>query len=302
MEDCACYEALLSQSLDGPLSPGEQSALDAHLAQCPKCRELAGQLAQLREGFSAWADEEPPAELLAGVMERVRGEQRPKVVPLWRRPQVRALAGLAACAAVCIGLWGALTRGAGGGSDVMTVQSAGSLSAASDQAEEPALYSRAAAEEVPMVCALPPDAEADAEPAPEDGLALAAPEAAQAGFDKVQFLRVTWGSTPAAPSAQIMGSADSLERFLAQFPEDDLSEVKSEYDPEFFEENRLLVVVLEEPSGSIGHELLSVDGEQVTIRREVPETDAGDRSAWLILAQVDAGFEDGQTLEVRLEP
>lgn len=61
-------------------------------------------------------------------MERVREESAPaKVVPLWRRPQWRAAAGLAACAVICVGLYyGADRSGAG---------TAGSLAAVPDPAQ-----------------------------------------------------------------------------------------------------------------------------------------------------------------------
>ena len=47
------------------------------------------------------------------VMERIGGER--KVIPLFRRPQFRALAGLAACLAICVGIYG---LGQGGGRDL----------------------------------------------------------------------------------------------------------------------------------------------------------------------------------------
>ena len=37
-------------------------------------------------------------------------QSKPKVIPLWRRPQVRALAGLAACALLCIGIYRSLPQ------------------------------------------------------------------------------------------------------------------------------------------------------------------------------------------------
>ena len=46
---CEEYELLLSARLDGELTHQEEALLTAHLAQCPHCRQVAQQLAQLHE-------------------------------------------------------------------------------------------------------------------------------------------------------------------------------------------------------------------------------------------------------------
>ena len=102
-----CLEQL-SARRDGELPAGEAAELEAHLAQCSSCRALAQQLEQLHGDFPALEELEAPAGFAQGVMDRVRTE-RPagRLIPLFRRPQFKALAGLAACAALCIGLYGA---------------------------------------------------------------------------------------------------------------------------------------------------------------------------------------------------
>lgn len=106
MADCARYVELLSARLDGELTPAEERELEEHLEVCPACRALEGQLSVLHGSFAALEETPAPAGFAQGVMDRIRAqEHRPKVVPLFRRPQVRALAGLAACALVCIGLY-----------------------------------------------------------------------------------------------------------------------------------------------------------------------------------------------------
>lgn len=105
MEHCDRYEALLSQSLDGPLAVEDRQALDAHLDQCPQCRALAAQFDEIRAGFADFEEQEVPAHFAQGVMDKIRALEEPtKVIPLWRKPQVRALGSLAACAVLCAGL------------------------------------------------------------------------------------------------------------------------------------------------------------------------------------------------------
>ena len=102
-----CLEQL-SARLDGELPAGEAAELEAHLARCPSCRALAQQLEQLHGDFPALEELEAPAGFAQGVMDRIRTEKPAgRVIPLFRRPQFKALAGLAACAALCIGLYGA---------------------------------------------------------------------------------------------------------------------------------------------------------------------------------------------------
>lgn len=124
------------------------------------------------------------------------------------------------------------------------------------------------------------------------------------GFQNDQYLRVTYGLSP-APGAVVLGSADSLADYLTQFPADDLSALAETYREDFFQTARLLAVVVEEPSGSITH---TVDQEglrplqrQVTVCRKVPEVGTDDMAAWLILAEVGEEFADGDILTVIFE-
>lgn len=118
----SCEEALeqMSQALDGPLTGEEQGELEAHLACCPACR---ADWAALRELHQAMEETPAPEGFADRVMERVREDVRPaKVVPLWRRPQWKAAAGLAACAVICVGLYyGADRPGLGASGNVAAV-------------------------------------------------------------------------------------------------------------------------------------------------------------------------------------
>lgn len=116
-------------------------------------------------------------------------------------------------------------------------------------------------------------------------------------FRNDQYLWVSYGHTP-EPGARIIGSAQSLDGFLAQFSWFDPSEVQNQYDEAYFETGRLLAVVVEEPSGSIRHQI-SPQGlrrDEVEIVRVVPSVRTCDMAAWLILAEVDTMFDDGDEL------
>lgn len=102
---CDRYLELLSARLDGELTDDGERELEEHLSVCPDCRAAGAQLAALRDAFSELEEEAAPEGFAQGVMERARAEK--KVVPLFRRPRFRALAGLAACAVLAVGLYGA---------------------------------------------------------------------------------------------------------------------------------------------------------------------------------------------------
>ena len=104
---CDRYFELLSARLDRELTREEAEEVELHRAGCGRCRILGSQLEELRENFASLEDVEAPEGFAQGVMDRIRAEEKPKVIPLFKRPQVRALAGLAACVALAIGLYGA---------------------------------------------------------------------------------------------------------------------------------------------------------------------------------------------------
>ena len=103
-----CDQALelLCARLDGALTAGEEQALEEHLSACPDCRAAGAQLAALRDAFPDLEEVPAPQGFAQGVMERIRAREGEKrVVPLFKRPRFRALAGLAACAVLAVGLY-----------------------------------------------------------------------------------------------------------------------------------------------------------------------------------------------------
>ncbi|MGE4276377.1 MAG: anti-sigma factor [Lawsonibacter sp.] len=108
MRACEDYIELISARLDGLLTHEEEQELEAHLADCPDCRALADQMAELHAAFPDLEEIPAPVDFAKGVMERIGSREAPKkaVAPLFSRPSVRVLAGLAACAVLCIGIYG----------------------------------------------------------------------------------------------------------------------------------------------------------------------------------------------------
>ncbi len=340
MERCERYTALLSVRLDEELTEREERELEAHLAVCPACRAWESQLAAIHSAFPQVEEVPAPEGFAQGVMDRVRASEdaKPKVVPLFRGSRFKALAGLAACFVLCLGVYQAGLLGQTRQETVqMTALAGGQMSEESQPA--PSMFAAAPAESdaaagsearnTPQSRAAEGQTEkknvdtgvqsfdlTGAVEQPGDGETAEEPQVVQSqmnvptsaepvryGFANEQYLRVCYGRTPQAPSAQILGSGESLAAFLAQFPEDDLSQVSAAYGEEFFETGRLLAIVVEEGSGSVRHGLApqGLERDRVTVLRQVPEEGTCDMAAWLILAEVDSSFRDGDTLWVVFE-
>ena len=98
-----CEEALelISARIDGPLSGEESARLEDHLSVCPACRTLAADLEQLHAELPLLAAQ-PPADLTANVMNRIREQKITPFQSKKRRWQWRSLASLAAVAVLVV--------------------------------------------------------------------------------------------------------------------------------------------------------------------------------------------------------
>ena len=99
-EECAVWEAMCPDAVDGTLTEAEQRAFDKHVAGCMHCAE---ELEQAQRG-AAWLHmlkghtPEPPADLMARILAETTGaapaaEPAPVFVPaqaedMWSRPRV----------------------------------------------------------------------------------------------------------------------------------------------------------------------------------------------------------------------
>ena len=100
--DCSHYEELICRQLDETLDETEQTLLQAHLEQCPHCRSFHAVLSGITEDLHS-DREDPPAELLPGVMSRIK---KPARTPIPFRRRLTRYAAMAACAALAVGAAG----------------------------------------------------------------------------------------------------------------------------------------------------------------------------------------------------
>jgi anti-sigma-K factor RskA len=111
MEPGTAHELSAAYALDA-LDADEAEAFESHLGQCERCRAELPALTEAAVAL-AWAVESPapPAGLRGSILEAAAAE-RTNVVPLpTRRPWVfratAAVAAVAACAAIGLGVWAA---------------------------------------------------------------------------------------------------------------------------------------------------------------------------------------------------
>ena len=84
------YLDLISAAVDGSLTPGERAGLEAHLAQCPDCRQLYEDFSALHAALGDLpAPDRVPEDLTKRIMEQVEGDNvipfAPKKPAAWTR-------------------------------------------------------------------------------------------------------------------------------------------------------------------------------------------------------------------------
>jgi anti-sigma factor RsiW len=80
--NCGEVDILLCDYVDGTLHGAQKSALEAHLAECAACSELARDSAGVVSFIERTAEVEPPAELLTRILHQVPAVARK---PWWQR-------------------------------------------------------------------------------------------------------------------------------------------------------------------------------------------------------------------------
>ncbi len=125
MQDCAKYDIMLNDRVDGTLSRKDAKELDKHLAVCADCRKYLQLLEDIRDGLHEDLPD-PPEALREGIMYKIGLEKR-------RKFQFGAMGRWTAIAAVlCIVVFGVVKLN---GSGVMGSK------ASAPEAAAPAAYS-----------------------------------------------------------------------------------------------------------------------------------------------------------------
>lgn len=117
------------------------------------------------------------------------------------------------------------------------------------------------------------------------------------------------------PSVTLVTSRSQLEETFMTESYDDplaaqefLSEMEcSEFTEEYFKTKDVLIILLEEGSGSISHTLTSIKRADtdspwtVHIKRRVPEVQTDDMAYWYIVAEIDKNILENSSIEITLD-
>jgi len=79
------------------------------------------------------------------------------------------------------------------------------------------------------------------------------------------------------------------------------ADAMEKYTEEWFADHVLLMVLLEEGSGSVRHEVTQVTADSVTIKRIVPEVGTDDMAEWHVLIELGSDFESAGEMRVVFE-
>ena len=294
--DCTKYIELMSAALDGECTAAERRELDAHLAVCPECAALFEILSA-----NAKAARELDCEVPAGLKERILNNLPRQEQPKKQGKVIHWKRWIPVAAAACLVLVVSLVPSAlGGGSAAPKADNANPASSLSvfDYAKTGAAAEADGAHShgvYPVPGEAPTANEPGSAPSEDPG---APADPAHYWYDNQQAIRVGY-SDELTNSARIVGSVDSLNNYLAQFnigPE----QLDGTYTEEYFRTHRLLCVTVVAGSGSYRFEIAprGLLRNSVTILEHVPEVGTCDMAAWLLVAEVDSMFDDGDVLEV----
>lgn len=305
------YIELMSAVLDGECTAEERRALDSHLAVCPECGALF-EILSANAKAARELDCEMPADLKERILNHLPRQEQPKKqgkVIHWKRWIPVAAA---ACLVLVVSLVPFASRGGNAASEMANANPAlssslfnHSKSGTADGSYGFVFHGDCAPAEAPEAPPADPGA-----PAPsEEPASPAEPE--HYWFDNQQAISVGY-SDESTTDAQIVGSVESLHNYLTQFVSQvwdaegnpvrnvHLEALKETYTEEYFRTHRLLCVTVVSGSGSNRYEIApqGLLRNSVTVLEHIPEVGTCDMAGWLLVAEVDFMFDDGDTLEV----
>ena len=113
--------------------------------------------------------------------------------------------------------------------------------------------------------------------------------------------RVIWTDHDKWPACYVFTDSASLSGYYLSQPVNDAEEAKaaiSAYDDAWFAEHQLIVVPVDEGSGSVRHEVALVTKGKIVINRKSPEIGTCDMASWRIFIEVDKGFSEDGNIKV----
>jgi len=112
----------------------------------------------------------------------------------------------------------------------------------------------------------------------------------------VQYIRVGSGFGPRHPSYIIISSINELNQHTNNlssnsFWETEYSNIISKYSDSYFADNFIVIVTLEEPSGSNRHKVERINSNgDIIIKQLIPEIGTADMATWNIIIELNNSF------------
>lgn len=104
------------------------------------------------------------------------------------------------------------------------------------------------------------------------------------------------------PQTRMICSPAELQEYIGScrglYAMDPVEEAAGAYDGEWFASHRLLIVLLEEGSGSVRHEVTRLTDEYISIDCAIPAVGTMDMAEWHILVETDASFAPSEGFRV----
>jgi len=117
----------------------------------------------------------------------------------------------------------------------------------------------------------------------------------QIDFD-VQYIRIGSGFGPRNPNSTVISSMDELNQYPRSlsnrsFWETEYTNAISKYSDSYFADNFLVIVLLEENSGSNRHKVERIEPNgNIFIKQLIPEIGTADMATWIIFIELNNNF------------
>ena len=232
MPRCEDYIEHISAAIDGELSPQETARLEEHLAYCPACQALMGDLAALHAQLGALPPVEVPKNLKEDILAAVHDS---KVTPLPTKKNFyykKWMASAAALALVMAGAWGWSVSRPGSPSPLplagnleaaapqetpVSAKAADSAASGSISTPAPVVTAAPALDGVPTPASLPAPESADVSESAMDGAAqVPAQGRAKASESSQAAQPVPQAAEPAPQAAEPAPQNDAVPQMAVQ--------------------------------------------------------------------------------------